>query len=1083
MRRILAGWLAVCLLVSLPWLAPKAGAASSGTITFNPNAPVAEPDDTVTFNPNGSAPEGSGQMTLDLSVNKDRQILPFLTLEEIWGLTFQEIMAMYPGYVIERKETIVTNKAMPDYSTSTVRADRYVLLGWSRYGCAMVLCESKGKGSECTIGYTTGFNINEWTRQADRGHVYPDYHPDEDAGLPARLDAVTAVALQDIKDIRYSDGYWFDIDFRKNEKLIYMATVETGSGKFDYVQSMTGRRGKTYNVFIPHGLIQLQIPVTDCEVTLRSDRYGYTGEVVRPDVEVRFRERLLTEGEDYEILSDSSDPGSARAVIRGMGYFSGESRVDYTICHTSVILEEIRPVVEGESVSVTTIIWTTEDEEAYAGAPSAETVAWDLDGTYVSAEWQEQIMDNQPLDYRITRKLKPEKPGEYTLSVMYNGVRAAKKFIVEPRLSCSIGPLREDGTLVEGKNRETVSSYTDMRLSVDYDERNVPFLCDFLKKLTEEHSPVNGENTEISGTGFQTITLRDDEGNETGKTLSLVFRVRSTLPENEQSVSRYRGWFEVMTPAWQHIYQAYRISNGILAEIGYRSELQAGEKKVIKSESYLPAKEDSHLFYFDDRYFYNDSDQYQNSLAVMSLGLEMASYSTSMSDLYYSEALAEDVRARNLVFACRSLGFSDVELHRYAEPLTSVEDNVAYSFGTKYISSAESDDTLVAVVIRGGGYGAEWVSNFNVGKQGNHAGFEQAARDVENYLEAYTSNLKREHKIIGSLKLWITGFSRAGAVANLLGEKLLSRDGFDGIRVQRKDTFIYTFATPSGHYGRVSGQTGHIFNVVSPNDLVPKMAPEAWNYHRNGTSVRLPALTAEAVSNAFRAYRGEELDLSNTGFLGDALIDAMVSLYPDTEVFSRQAERFIRRMEAKQYQTRNGSFVTGFILGLTGGLFADTGEALMTSSFWDTYKILLRLGWDALGIATGFTEGGFIRAVMNDGFSAALLDELASDGMDTIVETLISTDETSQIISRVEGGLGAFATSVTSGIYTQLVDDEEQGFPDVSLNSFSQAHYPEHYLAWLETGGIVEIRTDQSFALMDNVARETVHRHVFEWIE
>ncbi len=885
MKRILSGLTTACLLLSMPWFVPRAGSESSGTITFNPNEPSAESSDSFTFNPNGTEEDGSDTITLNLSVANERESIPFLQLGDVWGMSFQEIQALYPDYVIERKDTRIHNEDPMDVGTAEVIADRYVVLGWTKYGGTMVLCERKGKGGECTIGYTNAFNMNEWTKQAEAGHIYPDYHPDRDVGLPAQMEAIPAIALQDIQRTYYSEGYWFEIDFIKDEKLTYLGTIETGKGKFDYVHSQTGRRGKSYNVFIPHGMIRPQIPISMCQVTLLADRYGYDGGIIYPDVEVRYKGQLLTEGEDYEILSDSSEPGPARAVIRGMGYYDGDYPVNYTICHTTIALDEIRQIAEGEYAAVTAIIWTTDDDEAYAGAPSAETVHWELEGKYQTAEWEEQITDHQDLDYLVTRKVKPEKPGEYRISVMYNGVRASKKFVVEPKLGYTAGPLWEDGSPVEGKNRDFISSYTDLRLSVEYDIKNIPFLHEFLKKTADENLSYNDENTEIYSSAFKTETFSDEEGNEIRKTLSLVYRVQSSLPENEKSSSKYHGWFEVMTPARQHIHEKYRISNGILAKIGYRSELQSEEKHWFKPESYLPAKEDSHLFYFDDQYFYKDSDRYQNNLAVMSLGLEMSSYSTSLSDLQYGESLAQEVRARNLVSAWRALGFNDYQLYRYGEPLTSIDDNVAYSFGLKYIASEKSDDTLVAVVLRGGGYGAEWSSNFKVGQKENHNGFDPAAQDVANYLEAYIGELKRENRIIGDLKIWITGFSRAAAVSNLLGEKLAGREKIEEVPIQTKNTFIYTFATPAGHYGRISGKTGHIFNIVSPNDLVPKLAPAAWNYHRNGTNIYLPEKTAEAVKDAFMAYRNEELKLSNIGLYGDAVIDALTSLYPNTDVF------------------------------------------------------------------------------------------------------------------------------------------------------------------------------------------------------
>ncbi len=48
-------------------------------------------------------------------------------------------------------------------------------------------------------------------------------------------------------------------------------------------------------------------------------------------------------------------------------------------------------------------------------------------------------------------------------------------------------------------------------------------------------------------------------------------------------------------------------------------------------------------------------------------------------------------------------------------PLDDTSDKVAYTLAMKYIANKDGGtDTLIAVPIRGGGYGGEWASNFNV---------------------------------------------------------------------------------------------------------------------------------------------------------------------------------------------------------------------------------------------------------------------------------------------------------------------------------------------------------------------------------
>ena len=114
---------------------------------------------------------------------------------------------------------------------------------------------------------------------------------------------------------------------------------------------------------------------------------------------------------------------------------------------------------------------------------------------------------------------------------------------------------------------------------------------------------------------------------------------------------------------------------------------------------------------------------------------------------------------------------------------------------------------------------------------------------------------------LGLVKLWMGGYSRGAAVANLLAARLNKE--LSGLA--REDVFVYTFATPvalgpqdypnlqqdydNNHNAdgtlKESWGESNIFNIVSSGDIVPCLMPEEWGYHRNGNDRFLPSTQNE----------------------------------------------------------------------------------------------------------------------------------------------------------------------------------------------------------------------------------------------
>lgn len=243
-------------------------------------------------------------------------------------------------------------------------------------------------------------------------------------------------------------------------------------------------------------------------------------------------------------------------------------------------------------------------------------------------------------------------------------------------------------------------------------------------------------------------------------------------------------------------------------------------------------------YIYKDEYFGSDASEYNHHLATMSLCLAYSAYNTN-PEMLESEAQYKvgnlDENIKELLISC---GFKNYESYNYdAKPKM---DDIACAMASKKISS---EDTVIAIAVRGGGYEKEWGSNFNVGEDGNHYGFQSAADTVYDEIIKYIN----EKEISGHIKIWITGFSRAAATANLCAARLID-DGcgawFGNVSFDaEKDIYAYCFATPAGADNANkpnSKKYKSIYNIVHYYDPVPLVAPAYWDMDRYGTTYILP---------------------------------------------------------------------------------------------------------------------------------------------------------------------------------------------------------------------------------------------------
>ena len=170
------------------------------------------------------------------------------------------------------------------------------------------------------------------------------------------------------------------------------------------------------------------------------------------------------------------------------------------------------------------------------------------------------------------------------------------------------------------------------------------------------------------------------------------------------------------------------------------------------------------------------------------------------------------------------LGFSD--LISYDTDIEPRVDTVGTVFGRLRTDGVD----VIAVIVRGDKYFSEWAGNFIVGSEGNAHGLDNAARTVRERLLSYLDSLGP-----GPFKIWITGYSRGGAVSDLLGA-YITKDPRP-FHTKSEDVFVYTFEAPAASAERQG--LSNIKNISQPTDPILIFCPSSWGLGTNGLSIRV----------------------------------------------------------------------------------------------------------------------------------------------------------------------------------------------------------------------------------------------------
>ncbi len=209
-------------------------------------------------------------------------------------------------------------------------------------------------------------------------------------------------------------------------------------------------------------------------------------------------------------------------------------------------------------------------------------------------------------------------------------------------------------------------------------------------------------------------------------------------------------------------------------------------------------------FKMKDSYFDSDANEFNKDIALLSNGKSMMVEKESTMREFYS-----------------AFGFDKVSAH-YPE---HTENTIQYALAHKKIGNYD----LVSVAINGHSYGLEWKNNALLGLEGDHEGFSARANDIYADLKTYVAGYE-------NIKLWISGYSRGGAIANVLSHYIIHKEEID---VLKRDMFVYTFECPKGLDDDNAPEYSNVFNVLYSGDLVTYLSPEEYGFARCGTDIDL----------------------------------------------------------------------------------------------------------------------------------------------------------------------------------------------------------------------------------------------------
>ncbi len=282
----------------------------------------------------------------------------------------------------------------------------------------------------------------------------------------------------------------------------------------------------------------------------------------------------------------------------------------------------------------------------------------------------------------------------------------------------------------------------------------------------------------------------------------------------------------------------------------YDLQVNGTDYPVYRAEFYAPSHKNSaedlkEIAYYSDGYFMQDAHIYNEHLASMSLSLAMAAFNSNYG--------AWNTRSRNIKRLYEDLDFQDIRTNDGYD-VQPTRNTIGIAMAHRKL---EDGSTLIAVALRGTNYDSEWASNVTIGTSGEAKGFLDATDQTMDMIVTYLNS----HLLNPSdVKFWVTGYSRTGAVSNMVAKKLIDAYNSDGSRV-----YAYCNAPANGgtESELVEGNDySGIHNIINATDIVPWVATYEMGFIRYGTDHNVPG-NPEAGESIPESHESTDLSAAN----------------------------------------------------------------------------------------------------------------------------------------------------------------------------------------------------------------------------
>ena len=451
-------------------------------------------------------------------------------------------------------------------------------------------------------------------------------------------------------------------------------------------------------------------------------------------------------------------------------------------------------------------------------------------------------------------------------------------------------------------------------------------------------------------------------------------------------------------------------------------------------------------------------------LSTMSLCLELASWSSYDTSVWPDKSR----NARELLTGSEGIGFKEFAQNEFWNERPT-RDSIGVVAANKIITDhkdGKKEYTLIALAIRGGGYGSEWASNFTLGESGTHAGFTLARNNVLKFLKQYIE----KYQITGDIKLWVVGYSRAGGTANMVGGALNDGYALPNVTLRKSDLFVYTFEAPQGTLKELVERGGasryaNIHNVINWNDPVPLVAPFQWGFDRYNrrANVYLPSEVRNAgFSSYLSAMLTEFYKLEGTGEHGYQVKEYSMkeNLMIDWGKILPGGEPFIWWEESMIPQYDVLSSTVNFL----------TKDILKSRShYYHNFEDGVREIFDALYDESGraeifweeFSSGGNLLKIMAPLFNTNpyyTFDRKMRDIRSNINRSVRKAAEEAEldVTDEFVDAMDTLIGDLVEQLALEVLDNNTENInlilkmsELISQGSVGQAHYPEVCLAWL----------------------------------